>query len=506
MAKKLNDAEAVVAAQQAQILELQHTLSVMGQKTRDLKEQNAGQSGDLQDISADIAALYDQLGVAPPSRAQVEQAQVPAHLLEISPDEKAAIERSIADISRLVPVIGQQDDWQSYIVASADYLRQRNMAPQDIYRSFSATELEDLHKNIEESFGYEQVRCDKYDYMIAGTCGMIGGLVDILYVGTPGASVLTRAADASIDKVVQLFARLNGWKGPKEGSVPIASAIGWLEKRFKINYDQAHGSGKNGVDGLFKMGTQNHHLKSVGHWPDIIGLFVSISDQWKNTATFVSDGRVIVIDSETFELRGNTVLAKIYAGFINWLGHLLSDVAGSSGGRGQETGGRGSGLPIPFYGLLQFVNIGNFGQYRQTFAQIAVQVFQKGYDLRHGMALSVPVMLTELLTRLMSVVKNHFVNGIPWQSSLSIAGSSPNLQRMLLVAQGSLVLLDTADAALRSGGNMIAFLLRANLVAWTRFGTLALEEILRLQRGKLDTDAIHATLMHDYERMLAAPL
>lgn len=213
-----------------------------------------------------------------------------------------------------------------------------------------------------------------------------------------------------------------------------------------------------------------------------------------------------MIDSETFELRGNTVLAKIYAGFINWLGHLLSDVAGSSGGRGQETGGRGSGLPIPFYGLLQFVTIGNFGQYRQTFAQIAVQVFQKGYDLRHGMALSVPVMLTELLTRLMSVVKNHFVNGIPWQSSLSTAGSSPNLQRMLLVAQGSLVLLDTTDAALRSGGNMIAFLLRANLVAWTRFGTLALEEILRLQRGKLDTDAIHAALMHDYKRMLAAPL
>ncbi|MBL7239596.1 hypothetical protein [Komagataeibacter rhaeticus] len=157
MAKKLNDAEAVVAAQQAQILELQHSLSVMGQKTRDLKEQNAGQSGDLQDISADIAALYDQLGVAPPSGAQVEQTQVPAHLLEISPDEKAAIERSMADVSCLVPVIGQQDDWQSYVAASADYLRQRNMAPQDIYRSFSATALEDLHKNIEESFGYEQV-------------------------------------------------------------------------------------------------------------------------------------------------------------------------------------------------------------------------------------------------------------------------------------------------------------------------------------------------------------
>lgn len=505
MAEKINDAETVVAAQQAQIVDLQHSLSIMGQKTQELTKHNAEQCGDLQNISHRIASLYAQLGVAPPSQAQVAQTSVSSHLLAISPAEKAAIEKSAFDFANLIPALSQESDWQSYVAASSDYLRRRNMASKDIYTSFSATELRELNKNIEESFARKQVTCDKYDYMVAGTCGLIGGLVDILYVGTPTTSALTSAADASIDKVVQLFARLNGWKGPKEGSDPIASAIGFLEKHFKINYDQAHSSGKNGVDNLFKMGTKNHHLKSIGHWPDIIGLFVSISDQWKNTATFVSDGRIIVIDTATFELRGNTVLAKIYAGFVNWLGHLLSDVAGSSGSRGQDKSGRGSGLPIPFYGLLEFVTVGNFGQYRQNFAQIAVQVFEKGYDLRHGMALSVPVMLTELLTRLMSIVKNYLVNAIPWQSCLS-AALSPNLQRMLLVAHGSLVLLDTADAGLRSGGNAIVFLLRANLVAWTRFGTLALEEILCLSRSKLDANAIHTALMDDYERMLAAPL
>ena len=502
MAEKLNDAETVVAAQQAQLVDLQNRLSILGQKTRELEERNTEQSGDLQDISDDIASLYARLGVAPPSETKLKQATIPSHLLAISPNENAAIEKSMSDFSTIIPALILGDDWKSYVMASSEYLRQRNMAPKDIYRSFSATELEDIHKNIEESFGRKQVTCDKYDYMIAGTCGLIGGLVDILYVGTPTASVLTPAADASIDKVVQLFARLNGWKGPKEGSDPIASAIGFLEKWFKVNYDQAHGSGKNGVDGLFKMGTKNHHLKSMGHWPDIIGLFASISDQWKDTATFVSDGRVIVIDTTTFELRGNTVLAKIYAGFVNWLGHLLSDVAGSSGGRGQDKSGRGSGLPIPFYGLLQFVTAGNFGQHRQSFAQIAVQVFERGYDLRHGMALALPVMLTELLTRFMSIVKNYFVGGISWQSCSSVGASSPNLQRMLLVAHGSLVLLDTADAGLRSGGNTIVFLLRANLIAWTRFGTLALEEILSLSHSKLDTDAVHTALMSEYERML----
>jgi hypothetical protein len=48
---------------------------------------------------------------------------------------------------------------------------------------------------------------------------------------------------------------------------------------------------------------------------------------------------------------------------------------------------------------------------------------------------------------------------------------------MLLVAHGSLCLVDTTDAALRSGGDIIQFMLRSNLIAWARFGTLAIKEL-----------------------------
>lgn len=39
---------------------------------------------------------------------------------------------------------------------------------------------------------------------------------------------------------------------------------------------------------------------------------------------------------------------------------------------------------MPFYNLFLLCDFGNFGQHRQTLAQIATQVFEQGYDLRHG--------------------------------------------------------------------------------------------------------------------------
>jgi hypothetical protein len=197
-------------------------------------------------------------------------------------------------------------------------------------------------------------------------------------------------------------------------------------------------------------------------------------------------------------------VAKIFAGFMNWIGHLFSDMAGSSGGRGNVGGGRGSGIPIPFYSLLQFINIGSFGQHRQTFSTIAVKVFESGYDMRHGLAMAVPVLITELLTRMMWVIKHRFYHGQDWRDCIPSA-NNPELRRMLLIGHGSLCLVDVADAGLRSGGNIVAFLVRSNMIAWVRFGTVAIKEVKAIyMAGSIDVDAVDAYLDAEYSRMLAA--
>lgn len=68
----------------------------------------------------------------------------------------------------------------------------------------------------------------------------------------------------------------------------------------------------------------------------------------------------------------------------------------------------------------------------------------------------------------------------------------------------SLCLVDGADAALRSGGEIIQFMLRSNLLAWARFGTLALKELKAWYgEGTLDDEAVDAYLDAEYRRLLS---
>jgi hypothetical protein len=464
-------------------------------------------------------ALLDQL------LAQAESIIVTSEVFfEVEEEDSFLIESSLYISTSEIQLNHQQLDaldqieindstsWSQYLDSIESYAAHHEIAfGEDPFRNLlSISQRIELEKRIKEDFSIKGANCDKYDYMIAGTCGLIGGLIDIFFVGLPGQGALTKFTDDATDNVVQKFAKFNGWKGPKEGKDPLASAIGYLERNFKVNYDHQHSTA---VGKRFDMNTRNHHIKNLGHSPDLVGLIFSILDQFTSTATFVaifddvdSSGmkigeyaKLITVDTETFELKGSNFISKIFSGLANWIGHLFSDVAGSSGAKG-----RGSGIPIPFYSLLQSVTIGSFGNDKQSFAKISVEVFQKGYDLRHGLAMAIPVLITELLTRITWTAKQHYYHKKPWNECIPSA-NNPELRRMLLIAHGSLCLVDTADAALRSGGDIIQFMLRSNIIAWTRFGTLALKELRGwYYEGDLDIEAVDAYLDAEYKRLLEA--
>lgn len=391
------------------------------------------------------------------------------------------------------------NDWNKYQKAALEYVNRNNIdiTSDPFERLLTDSQRIEIEKKIQEDFTHKSAACDKYDYMLAATCGLIGGLIDVVFVGTPDGA-LTKVADNFVDSSVEKFAGLFGWEGASQGKDSTKSAIGFLERQFEINYDQATTNGEYGTGGAVKnLSTKNHHVKSLGHSPDLIGLFFSILNQFTNTSSFVSDGKIITIDTKTHELQGGNVIAKIFSGFVNWLGHLFSDMAGSSGATG-----RGSGIPIPFYNLLLLLDVGEFGKNRQNFAKVATQVFEKGYDFRHGLAMAVPVIITELLTRIMWVIKQRFYHNKSWSDCLPNS-SNPELRRMLLIAHGSLCLVDGVDAGLRSGGNVVSFMLRANIVGWARFGTLALKEIeIMIRSGSLDHEAIDAYIDDELERLL----
>lgn len=315
-------------------------------------------------------------------------------------------------------------------------------------------------------------KCDKYDYLIAVACGAIGGMIDIFLVGAPGDSVLGEWTDAQVDNAVKGFAKISGWSPKADKADSIASAIGYLEKNFKINYDQRHTAD---VANLFNMSTKNHHMMSLGHSPDILGLFFSILNQFTSTASFVANGKLITIKTDTFELQGKNFVSKIFCGIANWFGHVMSDVAGSSGSRGNA--GRGSGVVLPFYELFGFCKFGNFnvGNDKQDLATIATRAFQEGYDFRFGLATAIPIIITDLSIRLIWALRRHFQYGKVLKECIPTKKHA-SLRIMLIFGYGTLCVMDGMDAGVRSGGNFLAFFMRLNLIAWFKFVILVLKE------------------------------
>ncbi len=328
---------------------------------------------------------------------------------------------------------------------------------------------------MSEKYELLEGKCDKYDYAIAAFCGISAGLIDIFFVGEPKLSSLGKWTDNQTDNLVKKFAKVVGWK-PRPGNEDnVASAIGFLENHFKVNYDHRSTTDVNGV---FNMGTKNHHLKSLAHSPDIIGLFFSILDQFQGKASFLDNGQLIRIDANDQRLYGNNMVAKIFCGFCNWIGHLMSDVSGSSGGRGSLNGGRGSGVCIPFFELFQLCDFGQFqiGKERQTLVTLMTRAFQEGYDARFGATMAIPVIVNDLSIRLLWTVKRRFYHKKSWDECIPI-NKHADLRAMILVGNGAFCLMDGADAAIRSGGNALKFVLRLNMVAWFRLILLILKEL-----------------------------
>lgn len=316
-------------------------------------------------------------------------------------------------------------------------------------------------------------KCDKYDYLTAVACGAVGGMIDIFLVGAPGDSVLGKWTDAQADNAVKGFAKLSGWSPRAEKADSVASAIGFLEKKYKVNYDQRHSAD---VNNLFKMSANNHHMMSLAHSPDVVGLFFSILNQFTSTATFVANGELITIDTDTYQLQGGNFISRIFCGVANWFGHVMSDIAGSSGSRGNS--GRGTGVVMPFYELFSFCKFGKFnvGKDKQDLATIATRAFQEGYDLRFGLATAIPVIITDLSIRLIWALRRHFQYGKAIKECIPTQKHA-DLRIMLLFGNGTLCVMDGIEAGARSGGNFLFFFMRLNLVAWFRFAMLVLKEV-----------------------------
>lgn len=243
------------------------------------------------------------------------------------------------------------------------------------------TEIDELINETEKTIKNLTPECDKLDYILSASSGVLCGIIDIFLVGKPGESPVGDVNDKWFDDRVKDFAKLCGWNTKKNSSVK--SAIGFLERKFKVPYDQ-RGAG-DAASFIFDLKPANHHFKSLAHNPTLLGLFFSILDQFTNSSHFVTNGQLIALENadRKFELRGKSTPAKLFAGIINWFGHLMSDVDGSSGSKG-----RGSGIPSPIWCWVNdVITLKNklkipVSKFDKEFCDLALEIYTKGYDVR----------------------------------------------------------------------------------------------------------------------------
>jgi len=370
----------------------------------------------------------------------------------------------------------------------------------------SKQEINEINKRYNKALN-QGVDCDTWDYGLAAMCGAFSGILDVLFASDPHNGILSKATDDIFDDAVKKFAKMSGWKPDSDKKNNIASAIGWLEGHYKVGYDQAKSSDVDNV--IRHLSPKNHHAKSLAHYPDIIGLIASLCDQFNGTSTFLDSGtgviKIVPATDNGWELRGDNMVSKLFCGTINWLGHCISDIAGSSGSRGQGDGHIGAGLPAPFTEFLQLCDFGKLkndkGQF-QTFATVMTEVYEQGYDVRHMTTTAVPVIINELLIRAIYTVRRHFYFGRSWEESKPV-GNDPELQRMLTVGIGVLCITDLAHAALTSCHSWVIFFSKLNIVAWARLGLQGTTELKLIANREMNNiQSIQDDISSEWERLL----
>lgn len=371
---------------------------------------------------------------------------------------------------------------------------------------------------------------DKIDCVFAASSGLLCGLIDAFFVGefsfSNGMSIAKEKIEQKVIDTAKKYGYEGGKRGENKGIFSLQGAIKYLEEKFKMPSDPLeHKFG----------GTRQHHLRDFSHHHSIIGLFFSILTQFTGKAYGTdSNGRFLILDVDN-EMIGKDMKRKWAIGVTDWALHLVSDMHGSN-----STPGAGTGIPGPILSFLKSISaLPIFGKPKHVEGELADPNFLSKFcaklyngtlfasrdengnlvpvkiDLRGEMAIAnelgqqaKPVILNEVLVRSFYLIRRFFMeikeknvhswkdlSKINWQKVVPCANRTIN--HMMLIASGTFVAVDFADAAIRSaiksGVEPHAFLanlaLRINYPGIGRFViALGAEECMIIKQNHLRTE------------------
>lgn len=252
-------------------------------------------------------------------------------------------------------------------------------------------------------------KLDALDWGIAGIAGAISALVDIFLVKMPSTAGKLGGAGTK-----------GGWLSDtiknKLKNMYSPEQIRELEKKFGVPYDPS--TSKNLAKKVEGLGPRSHRFQSLGHDP-ILGFIFGIRDIMQGKFTAIDKfGKVIVQD-----IAGAEKGVSFFQALVTQIGHLKSDI------------GTPAGLPAPFMPLFQLLQFGDIDG--RTIGELSRAMYANGYDFGHFLAMSIPVMIIEVLVRVLYFAKrlhekHTFMESLPFD--LPGKRRQPKLQTMLFTA------------------------------------------------------------------------
>ncbi len=257
---------------------------------------------------------------------------------------------------------------------------------------------------------------DAWDYAIAGTCGLVAGMLDVLCVKSPVRSTATNFStplDGIFNRAVQeAFNKIL----PPDLSHKLSESfrIGSADTSMKGRLSSFSG----------KLSPYNHRLKELSHDP-VLGFIFGAYDMMNDSCTIIDNGKITTYKS----LQANDFGDNIFYAVGRMFGHLASDINAPS-----ASGNRGMGLPAPFMGLLSMLRGVNING--ESVGSNIDYMYLSGYDMRQFTVSSVPVALMEILLRALWVIKGVSKEGKNfWQAlSQTLPGNLHKKFRMMTAA------------------------------------------------------------------------
>lgn len=368
-----------------------------------LQDRNAEIGSSHKTISSDLASITQQL-------AAIETTQVSE-----SPEfaaKKADFLRAMSCPSAIATVTLED----IYKEAGARY-----PAPLTLSDILTVADRKDIAEKLCRQISAFNMRygLDRWDYAIAGSCGLFAAMLDLLCVKAPqkpsrewiqkADGVFNEGVQRSFNKVLppDLTDRLSkGNQIAAPDSSVMTELIGAPDK---------------------VLNPVNHRLRSLAHDP-ILGFLFGVWDMMNGSCTVVVNGQIRSFPSTKGSADGN-----IFQLLGRMFGHLLSDVNAAS-----AKGNRGMGLPAPFMGVLRMFEGIPFGD--SNFGRQIEYMYVKGYDFRQFIVSSVPMAIMEVLLRALFVIKQINLYDAPFGESMLDTmpmKMNPRFRMMLALSYGT---------------------------------------------------------------------